>query len=122
VRDAAMKSFLRCPLVSLAGLLTYLVVNLGAAALHHHHGAAAPLAGASAAAQPDLQFQTTSPTDDDDEEHCLLCSVLHLVQYPPSPLHAEGVILLSGEAFSATTLVRPFSLETATRARSPPPG
>jgi hypothetical protein len=113
-----MKIFLRCPLVSVAALATYLVVHVFAGVLHHH-GAEDP--GMSPTADNSaLQFQTTSPHENDEEESCLLCSVLHLAQISPTALHLEAATALSDEALPAIAIIRPHPLPTATKSRGPP--
>ena len=112
-----MIPFLRCPLVSIAALTAYLV-NIGAGALHHHHGAEH-----GNACETDLQFQTANPAESDEEEDedtCLLCKVFHLAQSLTTTFHVEAVAILTGEAFSATAIIRPYSIATTTHARSPP--
>jgi Protein of unknown function (DUF2946) len=115
-----MKCFLRCPLVSVAALATYLVVHVFAAVLHHH-GADYRPERLPIAYNTEPQFQTSSQADKDhDEETCLLCSVLHLAQMPPAAVHLEAFTALTGEAFSATAIIRPHPLQTATYSRGPP--
>jgi hypothetical protein len=114
-----MNSFLRCPLVCVAALATYVVIHVFAGVLHHHGSANLP-APAPAADSTNLQFQTTHFLDNDEEESCLLCSVLHLAQLPPAVLHAEATTALNGEAFLALALIRPYPLETGTHSRGPP--
>jgi hypothetical protein len=117
-----MMIFLRHYLVSIAALAAYLVVNIGAGALHHHHDGTVGRPGMSlAACGSDVQFQTADQAgDDDDEETCLLCSSLHLAQTAPTKIHAELLIVPSGEAFSAAVIFQPHFLKAATHARSPP--
>jgi hypothetical protein len=114
-----MKVFLRCPLVSVAALATYLVVHVFAGVLHHH-GAENQLGMLPTADTKALQLQKTSPHENDEEESCLLCSVLHLAQISPTALHLEAVTALSDEGLPATALIRPHPLPTATNSRGPP--
>jgi hypothetical protein len=117
-----MMCVLRQRLVSIAALIAYLVVNVGAGALHHHHRAAAARPGTvPAACGTGLQFQTAGqPGDEDDEDACLLCSVLHLAQTVPGKLHVAVLIVPTGQAFSAAAIIQPLLLATPSRARSPP--
>jgi Protein of unknown function (DUF2946) len=115
-----MKLFVRCPLVSVAALATYLVVHVLGGALHHHHGTENGSERLQTTSNADLQFQTAGAGDGDDEETCLLCSVLHLAQILPTALHFEAITTLTGEALSATAIIRPHHLQTATHSRGPP--
>jgi len=117
-----MKVFRRYPLVSIAALTAYLLVNIGAGALHHHHGATVWPETLVTGCGADLQIQATDPADDDDddEETCALCSVLHLAQNLPTSFHVEAVTALTGEASPAVAIFRLSPLETATHARAPP--
>ena len=114
-----MKFFLRCPLVSATALAAYLVVHVVAGVLHHHGAETVPERSPTSCTK-DLQFQTTSAHEDDDEATCLLCSVLHLAQALPSVLQLAAVAPLSGERLSATAIIRPHPLQTATYTRGPP--
>src|SRR5438270_9601727 len=100
-----MKCLLRCPLVAVAALATYLVVHVSAGVLHHH-GAEHQTGRSSTASHADLRFQTSSPAEnEDDEETCLLCSVLHLAQILPTALHVEAVTALNGEVLCAAAII-----------------
>jgi hypothetical protein len=114
-----MKSVLCGPLVCGAALATYLVVHVFAGGLHHHGTANRP-ARVPITDATELQLQTNSPEEDQEEESCLLCSVLHLAQIPPTALQIEAITVLTGEAFSATAILRRHPLETATYSRGPP--
>jgi hypothetical protein len=114
-----MNSFLRCRLVCTTALATYLVVHVFAGVLHHHGTTNLP-AQMPAADTTCLQAQTTGSADNDEEESCLLCSVLHLAQIPPTVLHVEISTALSGEALPAIAIIRRHPLETATYSRGPP--
>src|SRR5689334_518478 len=94
-------------LVCTAALAAYLAVYVGARALHHH-GAAGRPGSLPAPGGSDLTFQAAGQAGDcDDEETCLLCSVLHLAQTAPGQLHAEVLIVPTGEALSAPALLQP---------------
>jgi hypothetical protein len=114
-----MRAFLRCPLVSVATLTVYLLVNV-AGALHHHHGAEGQPGRSPIASDTGLRVPTCSPADDDDEDDCPLCSVLHLAPILPTPCRVEAVTALTGKAFPAAAIARPHPLETATHSRAPP--
>jgi hypothetical protein len=114
-----MKAFRRSPLVSVAALATYLVVHVVAGVLHHHGPESLPERSPTSCIK-DLHFQTTSAHEDDEEETCLLCSVLHLAQILPSVFQVAAVAPLNGEGLSATAIIRPHPLHTATYTRGPP--
>jgi hypothetical protein len=115
-----MQCFLRCPLVSIAALTVYLLVNVVGGALHHHCGVESSPGALASGSATDLQFQTGSATDDDDEEHCLICSVLQLARILPTPCYGETITVLIGEAFPTAAITLPHLLETATHPRAPP--
>src|SRR5262249_16778453 len=115
-----MNSLLRCPLIRNAALAAYLVVHVFAGVLHHH-GAENRPGSFSAACNPELQFQTSSKAENDDEnETCLLSSVLHLGKILPTVLHVEATTASRDETLSATAIIRPHPLQTATHSRGPP--
>jgi hypothetical protein len=109
----------RGPLVSLTALTSYLLVNLGAAALHHHHGVEIRVSSSAVSASTAC-FQAIDEQDDDDQEHCVLCSVLHLAQSLPATYQSECLCRLAGEAISLVPAIHPHLLESATHARAPP--
>jgi hypothetical protein len=115
-----MMVFLRGPLVCIAALTAYLVVNVGAGALHHHPGAETQPGGLATASDFDLPFQTCDATDGDGEEHCLLCSVLHLARILPTPCSVEAITVLTAKTVPTSAITRLYPLETATYARAPP--
>src|SRR5437660_12411158 len=115
-----MMVFLRGPLVCIAVLATYLVVNVGAAALHHHPGAETRPGGLPVASDGSPQCQTCAATDDEGEDHCQLCSVLHLARILPTPCHAEGSTILPEEVFPSPAAKPLDPLKTAPHARGPP--
>jgi hypothetical protein len=115
-----MNSLLRCPLIGNTALAAYLAVHVFAGVLHHHEAECRP-ESLPIAFNTELQFQTSSQTENDsDEETCLLCSVLHLAQILPTALHVEAITALKGEVLSATAIIRPHPLQTASHSRGPP--
>jgi Protein of unknown function (DUF2946) len=115
-----MKFFLRCRLVSVAALATYLVVHVFAAVLHHH-GADYRPGRLPIACCTQSQFQTSSEAENDhDEETCPLCSVLHLAQMLPTALRFEAITPLREEPLTANAIIRPHPLHAATYSRGPP--
>jgi hypothetical protein len=115
-----MSSFLRCPLIGNTALAAYLAVHVFAGALHHHEAESRP-ERSPIAYNIEQQFLISSQADNDsDEETCLLCSVLHLAQILPTALHFEAITTPTGEALSATAIIRPHPLQTATHSRGPP--
>jgi hypothetical protein len=115
-----MMGLLRCPLVCIAALTVYLVVNVGLVALHHHPVAGTRPGEVPAAPDTDLQFQTCNTADGDGEEDCLLCSVLHLARTLPTPCYVEAVTAVTGKAFPTSAITRLYPLETAAQPRAPP--
>lgn len=115
-----MNPLLRCPLIGNTALAAYLAVHVFAGVLHHHEAQSRP-ERSPIALNTELCFLTSSQADNDGEEDaCLLCSILHLAQIPPTALQLEAVAALSREAVSATALIRPHPLQTATHSRAPP--
>jgi hypothetical protein len=113
-----MSSFQRSPLISIAALATYLVVQVFAGVLHHH--GAENRGRTSPQSSSDPQFRAADQREGGEEENCLLCSVLHLAQILPTALQVEAVAPLYGDGLSAAALIRPHPLETASHTRGPP--
>jgi hypothetical protein len=117
-----MKSCLRRSL-GLCTLIVYLTINVIGAALHHH-GPEESSSGWMTALVTDPEELTEEPGDDDDDDHnedsCLVCSVLHLAQNPPTVIHVQAVAGMTGDAVSAAAVSRSYPLQSATRSRAPP--
>jgi hypothetical protein len=114
-----MKSFVRCPLVCVVALASYVVVHVFAGVLHHHGPDCLP-PRAPTADFKSLAFQTAGITESEHEDSCLLCSVLHLAQIPATAFPIGVIATLNSEALAATAIIRPHPLETAIYSRGPP--
>ncbi len=114
-------TFAACrPLASLAALIVYLTVNVGAAALHHHRGPAAAPADAVAGAVRTSQLDASDPAGDDDDEHCPLCAALRLSPALPAPTLVALAVPALDDAFGAVPIHCPSPLASRAHARSPP--
>lgn len=106
------------PLIRLAALTIYLVVNVGVGTLHHHHDRQSQ--SESSAQDATGQFRSGEAPDDGDEAHCLLCKVLHLARILTAPCSVEASTLLTDEACPPAAR-SPFApLRSASQARAPP--
>ena len=117
-----MKFFVRSPLVCIAALTIYLVVQVVAAAHHHHHGAAGLESRSATCCDNGLPGYCALPDDidNDDEEGCLLCSVLHLPQALPAPCPAEAATAICNPNLIPAAVIRSHPRQTATHSRAPP--
>jgi hypothetical protein len=116
-----MKAFFCGPLSSLAALVVYLAVNIGAAAVHHHHAPARACGELGVAKRAHPELHSASLADDDDsEDNCTLCSVLHQVRILAASPNVESLSSPSGETLPAIAHSLPLRIPVATQARAPP--
>jgi len=117
-----MKYLLSSPLVSVAAVTIYLVVQVVAAAHHHHHGALSPESTSATFCDNGLPVYAALPADidNDDEGACLLCSVLHLPQTLPALCRLEAATAVCSRELSPTAVIRSHPTHSTTHSRAPP--
>jgi hypothetical protein len=110
---------LRRPLISVAALIVYLAINVGACGTHHH-GPRSAAHDADPVARAGSCLSATDATADAGDHPCPICNVLHLAKSLPTGVEVTAVAGHTSSTTTAAALPLPHPLEAAIHSRGPP--